>query len=58
MLTNYTYLHAVSFTASSFVDMYELGEYVYTFLREIPVEINPAVSGDGRLVNGVLCCVV
>lgn len=29
---------------SSFVDMYERGEYVYAFFREIPVELNPSVS--------------
>ena len=30
--------------ASSFVDMYEKGDYVYAFFREITVELNPNVS--------------
>ena len=30
--------------ASSFVDMYEKGEYVYAFFREITVELSPNVS--------------
>ena len=30
--------------ASSFVDMYEKGDYVYTFFREITVELDPNVS--------------
>ena len=30
--------------ASSFVDMYESGEYVYAFFREITVELSPNVS--------------
>ena len=30
--------------ASSFVDMYERGDYVYAFFREITVELNPNVS--------------
>ena len=30
--------------ASSFVDMYEEGEYVYAFFREVTVELNPNVS--------------
>ena len=30
--------------ASSFVDMYKRGDYVYAFCREIMVELNPNVS--------------
>ena len=32
------------FIESSFVDMYENGEYVYAFFREITVELDPNVS--------------
>jgi len=37
------------------VDMYEQGEYVYSFLKEISLETDPNVSSDSHLVNDVLC---
>jgi len=44
MVTITLRVQMILLTASSFVDMYEVGEYVYTFFREITNEINPAVS--------------
>ena len=38
------YCYIFSVLVSSFVDMYEKGEYVYAFFREITVELNPKVS--------------
>jgi len=31
-------------TGASFVDLYEVGEYIYAFFKETPVEIHPDVS--------------